>query len=400
MFFVQVAILTFLYPEMIDYVYRLLPDLHKQDYINQKKVIDNHVSIWASGWENALEELNISVLTIPTNAPLFLTRWAEEHNSSLTERVQIIIEMLKRFMPDVLVYDLYDVDLLKQIKAQVPSIKLIALWKGSSPVDNEIFKHVDLIISCAPEEVTNLNKIGIKAEHLHHAFNKNVLAFQNQSNKKYDVVFIGQIYRAIGFHIERDKILKRINDNLKLNIFSSSYELNPFDFIYHLAKKAALTSLFPFYFFMNQFNKDYLSKLNKAKSYPYFPYSLKLRKSLQPPVYGKRMYKVIKNSKVVLNIHADSSPKFASNMRLFETTGVGSCLLTDWKENINQLYTIDGEIVTYRSPEECVEKIKWLLDHDSEREIIAKKGQQRTFSSHLYEHRAPVFLEIIKKYLN
>jgi len=100
-----------------------------------------------------------------------------------------------------------------------------------------------------------------------------------------------------------------------------------------------------------------------------------------------------------LNIHADSSPQFAFNMKLFETTGVGSCLLTDWKENINQLFEEDEEIVTYRSPEECVQKAKWLLANSRELGIIAKKGQQRTFASHLYEHRVPEFLSIIKKHL-
>lgn len=384
---------------MIDYAYKLFPNLSEQSYIDQKKVIDNHISIWASGWENALEEKNIPVLTIPTNVPQFLKKWAEENNFQHSERLQIIIEMLKRFLPDVLFYDLYDDDLLEKIKASVPSIKLIALWKGSPPVDMKIFKHVDLTISCAPEEVAYLNKIGIKAEHLNHAFNKNVLALQTQSDKKHDAVFIGQIYRAVGFHINRDKVLKEIIKEMELRIFSSAYDLGVYDFLYHIAKKTTLILLLPFYYSLNLFTGKYSSEVEKAKKYSFFPYSLKLKKSLQPAVYGKGMYDVIKSSKVVLNIHADSSPLYASNMRLFETTGVGSCLLTDWKENINRLFTVDEEIVAYRSPKECAEKIKWLLEHDSEREFIAKKGQQRTFSSHLYEHRVPELLDIINKHL-
>src|SRR5665811_26260 len=125
----QIAILTYLYPETIEYLYKLFPSLQGQNYINQKRVIDKHISIWASGWEKALEEQKIPVLTIPTNIPLFLKKWAEENNFPLTDKVKIIIEMLKRFLPDVLFYDLYDDDLLKQIKSNIPSIKLIALWK-------------------------------------------------------------------------------------------------------------------------------------------------------------------------------------------------------------------------------------------------------------------------------
>lgn len=384
---------------MIDYVYKLFPNLHEQNYIDQKKVIDNHISIWASGWEKALEEKNIPVLTIPTNIPLLLERWAEENNLPLLERLQIIIEMLKRFLPDVLFYDLYDGDLLKQIKVNIPSIKLVALWKGSPPVGMEIFNHVGLTISCAPEEVEHLNKIGIKSEHLHHAFNKNVLNSESQINKEFDLIFIGQIYRAVGFHINRDKILREIVKEMELKIFSSANELGVSDFLYHLTKKSALTLLLPVYFLLDQFSDEYLPKLEKAKKYSFFPYSLKLKKSLRPAVYGKKMYNIIRSSKVVLNIHADSSPLYASNMRLFETTGVGSCLLTDWKENINELFKEDEEVVTYRNTEECIEKAKWLLEHDQEREDIALKGRQRTFFSHLYEHRVPEFLDIINKYL-
>jgi spore maturation protein CgeB len=395
----KIAILTYLYPEMIDYLYKLFPGLHEQNHIDQKRLIDNHISIWASGWEKALKEQNIPVLTISTNIPLFLRKWAEENNFSSSDKVQIIIEMLKKFLPDVLFYDLYDSDLLKQIKACLPSIKLIALWKGSPPVDMEIFKHVDLTISCAPEEVRHLRELGIKAEHLHHAFNKNILDNQKLTDKQYDVIFIGQIFKSIGFHINRDLVLNKLVKELNLNIFSRAYDLSVHDFAFHFSKKVILTLLFPFYLSANKISGKYKSQLEKSLTYPITPYSIHLKKYLKAPVYGKIMYDVIKAAKVVLNIHADSSPVYASNMRLFETTGIGSCLLTDWKTNINELFKEDTEVVTFRSEQDCVDKAKWLLSHDEERNKIALAGQQRVFSSHLYEHRLPEFLDIIKKHL-
>jgi len=338
-------------------------------------------------------------MTIPTNMPYFLRKWAEESGSKHTEKNQIIVEMLKKFLPDIFLYDLHYDDLFDQIKANLNTIKMVVLWKGSPPVNMEIFKKVDLTISCAPEEVKSLRGMGFKIEHLHHAFNKNILNGQLQANKEFELIFIGQIYRAIGFHTDRDRMLKQIVKEMEINVFSPSYELGFSDFLYHLAKKSALTLLLPFYFISDKFSNKYSIKLEKAREYQFFPYSLKFKKSLQPAGYEKKMYDVIRSSKDVLNIHADSSPQFAFNMKLFETTGVGSCLLTDWKENINQLFEEDEEIVTYRSPEECVQKAKWLLANSKERGIIAKKGQQRTFASHLYEHRVPEFLSIIKKHL-
>src|SRR5262249_9046480 len=88
-----------------------------------------------------------------------------------------------------------------------------------------------------------------------------------------------------------------------------------------------------------------------------------LRGRLRPAVYGLEMFRTLRDAEVTLNIHADTSPRYASNMRLFEATGVGSCLLTDSRENLGELFDPETEIVTYRSAGECLEKIDWLLSH-------------------------------------
>jgi spore maturation protein CgeB len=75
-------------------------------------------------------------------------------------------------------------------------------------------------------------------------------------------------------------------------------------------------------------------------------------------------------------------------MRLFEATGVGTCLITDWKKNLQQLFEPDKEIVVYESAEEMVEKTKWLLNHPREREEIASAGKERTMKDHTYARRA------------
>jgi spore maturation protein CgeB len=100
------------------------------------------------------------------------------------------------------------------------------------------------------------------------------------------------------------------------------------------------------------------------------------------------MYQVLHDSAVTLNIHADSSPEYASNSKLFEGTGVGTCLLTDWRRNIGELFAPEREVVTYRTPAECVEKARWLLEHPRERREIARAGQARVLREHTFAHRA------------
>jgi len=86
-------------------------------------------------------------------------------------------------------------------------------------------------------------------------------------------------------------------------------------------------------------------------------------------------------------------------MRLFETTGLGSCLLTDNKRNLNELFDTNTEIVVYDNIEDCVAKVRWLIEHEEERKQIAHSGQQRTLKCHSIEARCKSIIEIVKKEL-
>src|SRR5262249_52968833 len=97
--------------------------------------------------------------------------------------------------------------------------------------------------------------------------------------------------------------------------------------------------------------------------------------------------------------HTDIAGTYASNMRLYEATGVGTMLLTDWKENLKDLFEIGKEVVAYRSHEECKDLISYYLTHDNEREAIALAGQRRTLSEHNYYHRMKDLADAVSKYL-
>jgi len=56
-------------------------------------------------------------------------------------------------------------------------------------------------------------------------------------------------------------------------------------------------------------------------------------------------------------------------------------------------------VVTYNSPEECVEKVNWLLSHPNELKQIADAGQKRTLKDHNFERRAETLHEIINSEL-
>jgi spore maturation protein CgeB len=113
------------------------------------------------------------------------------------------------------------------------------------------------------------------------------------------------------------------------------------------------------------------------------------------PVFGVEMFQQLHETRVALNSHIDISPVSASNIRLFEATGVASCLLTDDKSNLATLFEPDAEVVAYSSAEDCAEKARYLLDHPSERRAIAEAGQRRTLRDHTFAQRVAQLDEII-----
>ncbi|MCC7050651.1 MAG: glycosyltransferase family 1 protein, partial [Bacteroidia bacterium] len=82
-------------------------------------------------------------------------------------------------------------------------------------------------------------------------------------------------------------------------------------------------------------------------------------------------------------------------IRLFEATGIGTCLITDYKDNMSTLFEIDKEVVTYKNMSDCVDKVKWLLNNPEERNKIAKAGQERALKSHTVKNRVAQVNEII-----
>jgi spore maturation protein CgeB len=116
------------------------------------------------------------------------------------------------------------------------------------------------------------------------------------------------------------------------------------------------------------------------------------------PAWGRDMYNVLARSKITINQHIDIAEGHANNMRLYEATGVGALLLTDWKEDIGDIFTPGREIATYSSADECIDLINYYRTHETERAAIAAAGQQRTLSEHSFDKRVAELLAILPKF--
>jgi spore maturation protein CgeB len=111
------------------------------------------------------------------------------------------------------------------------------------------------------------------------------------------------------------------------------------------------------------------------------------------------MYELLKRSALTLNHHVDIADDYAGNARLFEATGVGTLLVTDWKKNLREMFEPGKEVVAYRTPEECVEMIRYYLEHENERQAIARAGQQRTLRDHTCRNRMEELVSIVERHI-
>ena len=116
-------------------------------------------------------------------------------------------------------------------------------------------------------------------------------------------------------------------------------------------------------------------------------------------VWGMGMFRALAGGRIVLNAHIDLSGSQVGNMRLFEGTGVGSFMLTDHQEELNNYFELGREVESYRNLGELTEKINYYLDHDAEREEIARRGQRRCLKDYAMERRAEELAELLHRQL-
>jgi spore maturation protein CgeB len=58
---------------------------------------------------------------------------------------------------------------------------------------------------------------------------------------------------------------------------------------------------------------------------------------------------------------------------------------------------VDNEVVTFKTADECIEKVKYLLEHEEQRQAIARAGQQRTLRDHTFDNRAAQLDDLIRE---
>jgi len=85
--------------------------------------------------------------------------------------------------------------------------------------------------------------------------------------------------------------------------------------------------------------------------------------------------------------HLDSKTREQVKGRHFEINACGGFQLSYYVEGLERHYRIGDEMTIYESPEDLVEKVRYYLNHEAEREEVAQRGYERTLLEHTMEQR-------------
>lgn len=106
------------------------------------------------------------------------------------------------------------------------------------------------------------------------------------------------------------------------------------------------------------------------------------------------MPKIFHLSKINLNF--TSKPiRTGLPLRLWDILGAGGFVLTNFQSEIPEYFEVGKELDIYASEEELIEKIRYYLEHEEERQTIARNGYQKAKEQYSLELRVKQILRAV-----
>ena len=113
----------------------------------------------------------------------------------------------------------------------------------------------------------------------------------------------------------------------------------------------------------------------------------------RPPVQvGEATSFIYAGTKINLNI-ASKGIEGGTTQRIMDIMGAGGFVLTNYCEETAELFEEDKEIVMFRTPEELIQKVDYYLEHEEEREQIARAGHEKAMNDYTYEKKIKRLLD-------
>lgn len=394
--------------------YEECPELSSASSEEQKNAFFEKCLIYSDSFRRGMTEIGNETHEILCNAENIQKTWARENGIQYSEKDwirEITWAQIGKIRPDVVYIQGLTVDPEgflpdRGFRDQFPFIKLVVGYAGFI-FELERLEGFDLVIGSMPFLQEYFSTQSVPSHLCYHGFDSGILpqleGNASQRERSYDIVFSGT--SGIGHGIAyMDRYWELVQLFLATNIEAwlddrvpGLQHALPKEVSDRFAQQLATLAEKHSPQQVAQFLRTALQETYDTEA-PMVPLSALFPDRCHPPVYGLDMFRLLQQAKITHNSHTNAMVNFG-NIRVFEATGVGSCLLVDTADNVRDLFEPDAEIVTYGTVDECLEKAKYLVEHDEVRRSIAEAGRKRTLSDHTIRQRCEQIHQIVSQAL-
>jgi spore maturation protein CgeB len=404
----RIAFLTSIYPEHASLIYQQYPRLANKHSTEQEEFVRWHALSSYVRWFKFFEDNGFQNCIFNQNLPEVELAWASENmfKPKSNEVVKEIgLEKIKRFEPDIIFTFAPQIYLqdgyLNQLVISLSNKPKLVAWYGANCGNEEIFRNFDLTLSNSKHLVNSLRGKNIQAEFLQHSFDPIILEkIKIPKDRVNRVAFFGNLDVTTNDFRERTKLLEETSSKTRaLDVYGNYSKPS-------LQERSKYSLLQARHKISRSLKKEITNKKIKywANEENLPPNPWKLNKEfclkIKQPLFGHQMLERLSNYKIGLNFHNKHTGDYACNMRLFETTGVGCCLLTDDKSDLNELFEKDYEVLSYKTIDEACTILKYLINNKKEAVKIALNGQKKTINKYNSQNAITILVEKIEKLLN
>lgn len=371
------------YSKYLDDFYQKNDQIKFLSYEEHYKLLVNDCFAECDFIHPELQKFNVESKLVIYNDEKLQRKWKEEN--TYTTLFEILCGQIKEYKPDIIYFSDINVLTINQydrLKELIPSTCKLIGWHFTI-VNNslkKLFSCFDQIYTGSKYIQSLLKPYCKNVQLLYHGFAPGILSKVLSTPRANKLVFPGSIFIGEKIHNNRiDMFGQLYKQNIPCDFYGNIYG----SFVPHTFKQYAKWLLI--------FNKPSKNRIETEK---------KLLQSIKPSVFGLDYYNVINSYNICINQHAAIAGTGSGNMRMFEATGMGICLLTDYREENIDLFKCDEEIVVYNNYDELVDKAKYLINNPIKAQEIAKNGQNKTLNKYSYKQKAEKMNEYILELLS
>ena len=391
---------------------KAFPDFLEKEYQGKLNSLFKYKAVYSDSFSRSMERLEYQASELICDFEVLQKQWAVENGIEIhtqTWMFDILLAQIKKLQPEVVYFQGTELcipgrftngdnqaNLATILKECCPFIKLIVMFSGH-PSDASRIKDVDILFACSPAIVRYYQHRGVDAFLCYHGFDKQLLDdLDDRDERFFDFTFAGSTQAPRS----RYWILRELMECTPLELWVDEFdEIQAIQesrrFGRNLGKQLRRDIGAFLRYCLGKFDQETLKniissgvipkQINRMASQIFEGRSegrvirrgalFRSRKAMprktlremypdrwSKPVLGNDYFDVLRGSRITFNNHTERSMGSVGNMRLFEATGIGTCLLTDTGDNMRDLFIPGKEVITYRNTNDAVDKVKLPLE--------------------------------------